>query len=79
MTKKYLEYFEGTFDESVPGKQEMSEFPYVAYSKEENLVVYTYVPKKMYYTSTDLNIVPTGTYLGTYVQTTRFSSFEYAT
>lgn len=65
MTKKYLEYFPETFDESVPGKQEMSEFPYVAYSKGENLVVYTYVPKKMYYTSTDLNIVPTGAYLGT--------------
>ena len=65
MTKKYLEYFEGPFDDTVPGKQEMSEFPYVAYSKEENLVVYTYIPKKMYYTSTDLNIVPTGAYLGT--------------
>jgi hypothetical protein len=44
----------------------MEEFPYVAYSKEEGLVVYTYVPKQMYYTSIDRKIVmPTGAYLGT--------------
>jgi hypothetical protein len=35
----------------------MENFPYVAYSKEEGLVVYTYVLKKMGYTSTDMEIV----------------------
>jgi hypothetical protein len=43
--RKYLEYFEGPFDETVSEKIKPENKPYVAYSKTEG-VVYTIIPEE---------------------------------
>ena len=42
---KYLEYFDGAFDDSVAEKIKLENKPYVAYSSVEGKVVYTVVPQ----------------------------------
>ena len=46
---KYLEYFNGVFDATVAEKTKPENRPYIAYSKEENKVIYTTISKSAVY------------------------------
>ena len=62
--KKYLELFKNGFDETVPKKRKVKNWPYVGYSPSEG-VVYTVIPEpyfgpaynEIWYTSSDGNVV----------------------
>ena len=70
MSRKYLELFTDSFDESIQEKTKLENKPYIAYSTKEGRVVYTIVPDKapvieypadneIWYTTVDDQIVPT--------------------
>ena len=44
--KKYLELFKNGFDETVPEKRKVENWPYVGYSPSEGKVVYTVIPEE---------------------------------